>query len=105
MERRESPSVRITDARTSHSDDLRHRQIRYLLSMLVRTLCFVGAVIVDGWLRWVLVVAALFLPYIAVVMANAVSRKPPERAESFSPEARGALGSSPSQNVDHADPA
>jgi hypothetical protein len=105
MERREPSAVRITDARTSHTDDLRHRQIRYLLSMLVRTLCFVGAVIFDGWLRWVLVVAALFLPYIAVVMANAVSRRPPERAESFSPEARGSLGSSPSQNVDHTEPA
>jgi hypothetical protein len=105
MERHESAAVRITDARTAHSADLRHRQIRYLLSMLVRTLCFVGAVIVDGWLRWVLVVAALFLPYIAVVMANAVSRRPPERAESFSPEARGALGASPSQNVDHSEPA
>jgi hypothetical protein len=105
MEHRESPAVRITDARTAHSDDLKHRQIRYLLSMLVRTLCFVGAVIVDGWLRWVLVVAALFLPYIAVVMANAVSRKPPQRAESFSPEARGSLGSAPSQNVDHSEPA
>src|SRR5690606_41842637 len=65
----------ITDARTSHSDDLRHRQIRYLFSMGIRTLCFVGAVVVDSWLRWVLVAGAVFLPYIAVVMANAVDRK------------------------------
>lgn len=103
MDRREPIAVRITDARTSHSDDLRHRQIRYLLSMLIRTLCFVGAVVVDSWLRWVLVVAAVFLPYIAVVMANAVSRRPPDRAESFSPEARGSLKSGTSHNVDHSE--
>ena len=38
--------------------------------MAIRTACFVGAVIVEGWLRWVLVVGAFILPYIAVVMAN-----------------------------------
>ena len=39
-----------------------------------RTLCFVGAILVGpGWLRWVLVAAALLLPYVAVVMANATS--------------------------------
>jgi Protein of unknown function (DUF3099) len=104
MERRESAAVRITDARTSHSDDLRHRQKRYLMSMAIRTLCFIGAVIVDSWLRWVLVVAALFLPYVAVVMANAVGRRPPKRAESMSPEARGTLESGASHNVDHQEP-
>jgi Protein of unknown function (DUF3099) len=101
MERRESAAVRITDARTSHSDDLAHRQKRYLMSMGIRTLCFVGAVIVDSWLRWVLVVAALFLPYVAVVMANAVSRRPPRKAETLSHDARGTLETGPSQNVDH----
>jgi len=39
--------------------------------MAVRTACFLGAVVVGpGWLRWVLVVGAFILPYIAVVMAN-----------------------------------
>ena len=42
--------------------------------MAIRTLCFVGAVVVGpGWLRWVLVVGAFILPYIAVVMANSAS--------------------------------
>ena len=100
MERRESAAVRITDARTSHSDDLRHRQIRYLFSMGIRTLCFVGAVVVDSWLRWVLVAGAVFLPYIAVVMANAVSRRPPKQAETLTIDARGSLGPGPSHNVD-----
>jgi hypothetical protein len=42
--------------------------------MGIRTLCFVGAVVVgDGWLRWVLIVGAFILPYVAVVMANSAA--------------------------------
>jgi hypothetical protein len=42
--------------------------------MAVRTACFIGAVLVGpGPLRWVLVLGAFILPYIAVVMANAAS--------------------------------
>lgn len=62
----------ITGAPTSHSDDLRSREVRYLLSMAVRTVCFLAAVfLAEGWLRWVLLLAAVFLPYVAVVFANA----------------------------------
>ena len=66
--------VRITTAPTSHRDDLDHRRRRYLFSMAIRTACFIGAVLVGpGPLRWVLVLGAFILPYIAVVMANAAS--------------------------------
>lgn len=64
-------SVRITSAQTSHSARIRSRQTRYLVSMGVRTLCFVLAVATDGTLRWIFAVAAIVLPYVAVVMANA----------------------------------
>jgi hypothetical protein len=38
--------------------------------------CFVAAVIVgQGVVMWLLIVAALLLPYVAVVMANAASSK------------------------------
>ena len=51
-----------------------HRQKRYIISMSIRTACFVAAILVGaGWLRWVLVTAAFVLPYIAVVMANSAS--------------------------------
>jgi hypothetical protein len=51
-----------------------HRQKRYMISMAIRTVCFVAAVAVGpGWLRWVLVAAAFLLPYVAVVMANSAS--------------------------------
>ena len=41
--------------------------------MAIRTACFIGAVVADGWVRWILVVLAFVLPYIAVVMANVAS--------------------------------
>ena len=67
-------AVRITTAPLSRSADIAHRQRRYVISMTIRTLCFVGAIAVGpGWLRWVLMAAALVLPYVAVVMANSSS--------------------------------
>jgi Protein of unknown function (DUF3099) len=69
-----APSSRvhkITAARPSLTEDIRSRQTRYLISMTIRTACFLLAIITDGWLRWMFFVAALVLPYIAVVLANA----------------------------------
>jgi hypothetical protein len=64
--------VRITTAHTGRSSDIAARQRRYVISMAIRTVCFIAAVAVGpGWLRWVLIAAAVFLPYVAVVMANA----------------------------------
>jgi Protein of unknown function (DUF3099) len=72
--RHEDTPVRITTAPASHGEDIDRRRRRYLFSMAIRTLCFVGAVAVGpGWLRWVLVVGAFILPYVAVVMANSAS--------------------------------
>lgn len=69
-------AVRITTAATSRDQEIAGRQRRYVISMAVRTACFVGAIVVGpGVLRWVLVAAAVLLPYVAVVMANAVSTK------------------------------
>ena len=66
--------VRITTAPHNPQDDIDRRRRRYVISMTIRTLCFVAAVLVGpGWLRWVLMAGALFLPYVAVVMANSAS--------------------------------
>ena len=66
-------AVRITTA--SASRERRHRGAAAPLHHLDGAsgrVCFVGAIVVgDGWLRWVLIVAAVLLPYVAVVMANA----------------------------------
>jgi hypothetical protein len=64
----------ITGAQSSLDDDLGPRMRRYLISMSVRTVCFVLAVVCHGTLRWTFVVAAVVLPYVAVVMANAAPR-------------------------------
>lgn len=48
--------------------------------MAIRTVCFIGAIIASGWLRWALVAGAVLLPYVAVVMANA-GRKRSERPQ------------------------
>jgi hypothetical protein len=86
--RHEETPVRITTAPTSHGDDIDRRRRRYLFSMAIRTLCFVGAVVVGpGWLRWVLVVGAFILPYVAVVMANSAAPRV-EGADLVQPDPR-----------------
>ncbi|WP_167828747.1 DUF3099 domain-containing protein [Streptomyces sp. MZ04] len=72
------PAESITRARTGLTRDLRGRQRRYLIAMLVRTACVV--VMAATWSRWpVLAVAALIgavvIPYVAVVIAQAHSSR------------------------------
>jgi len=71
MSQHDETPVSITSARTSHSADIRRRQTRYLISMAIRTICFVLAVVLSGPMRWVMVTGAFVLPYFAVVVANA----------------------------------
>jgi hypothetical protein len=66
----------VTGLPSSLRDDQDIRMRRYLVSMIIRTVCFVLAVVAIALLHWtvvgwLLVVAAVVLPYIAVVMANA----------------------------------
>jgi len=90
--RREQQVFTITDAATSHSDELGGRERRYAISMGIRTACFVGAVIADGWLRWTLVAGAVFLPYTSVILANAGVRRRGVGMDAFDPDiARGEL--------------
>jgi hypothetical protein len=43
---------------------------RYTITMAFRTACFLSMLFVHGWPRWALLAGAVFLPYIAVVLAN-----------------------------------
>ena len=70
MRRRKSPVYQITGARPGVREDVNGRTRRYLISMGIRTACFLLAVVTDGWLRWVLIAAAVLLPYLSVVFAN-----------------------------------
>ncbi|HET6627572.1 MAG TPA: DUF3099 domain-containing protein [Nocardioidaceae bacterium] len=88
MPRKDPEPVRITSATRSHRDDIDARQRRYLISMGIRTVCFVAAVLVfvttgQGWLMWALVIASFILPYVAVVMANAGASPDPGGPEPF----------------------
>lgn len=86
MEPRKQQVYSITTAATSHSDDIGGRERRYAISMGIRTLCFIGAIIADGWLRWVLVAGALLLPYTSVILANAGVRTRGSGPSVFGPE-------------------
>ena len=61
----------VTSAKPSLTDDQGARNRQYLVSMSIRVACFLGAVAVEGWLRWTLFVGAVVLPWFAVVIANA----------------------------------
>lgn len=73
--------ISISSAKYAHSDEIPGRMKKYLISMVIRTACFIGAIFTDGILRWVLIAGSLILPYIAVVVANA------GQEQSFAPDA------------------
>jgi Flp pilus assembly protein TadB len=95
-QQRDEPQVyRISGAPRSLKDDQDQRIRRYLLSMVLRTVCFVGAVV--SWVvldqvvvAWLLLVGALLLPYFAVVIANAgrERRRTPPTTTLFTPGAQ-----------------
>lgn len=72
---------RVTDARVPLSKDQASRHRRYLISMSIRSTCFVLCILADGWLRWVLFAGAMVLPWIAVVIANAGRESAPSAAD------------------------
>jgi hypothetical protein len=61
----------ITEAQRPLSVEQVGRTRRYLISMGIRTVCFVAAIFTPGWPRWALIAGAIVLPYLAVVVANA----------------------------------
>lgn len=61
----------ISAVETGLTQDQSGRERRYLISMGLRTACFVGGILAEGALRWILIIGAVVLPYFAVVVANA----------------------------------
>ncbi|WP_354642835.1 DUF3099 domain-containing protein [Kitasatospora camelliae] len=81
-----SEVFRITGARTSLSEDVRGRQRRYVISMLVRTVCVLLAVVlwdVQRILAFAALGGAVLLPYFAVVIANAGRERAPGLPSTF----------------------
>ena len=64
-------SFDITSAPKRLSTDLAARQRRYLISMIIRTVCFLLTVVLPSPYRWFALAGAMILPYVAVVVANA----------------------------------
>ena len=80
MPRKDPEPIRITSATRSRSENVAGRQRRYLISMAVRTACFLAAVFVASWslwLMWVFIIASFILPPVAVVVANAQAETDP----------------------------
>lgn len=65
----------ITDAQAGASADLRSRQVRYLITMGFRVACFIAMIWVPSPWRWILLGAAVVLPYIAVLFANQADQR------------------------------
>jgi len=49
---------------------MRERMIKYALAMGIRMVCLILIFVLDGWFKLVAVAGAVFLPWIAVVIAN-----------------------------------
>jgi hypothetical protein len=61
----------ITAAHRSHAEEMRERMTRYAITMTIRTAGFVLLVVIHNPTRWIFGIAAIVLPYVAVVLANA----------------------------------
>jgi hypothetical protein len=60
----------ITDAATAHSEEMRQRMIKYAVAMGIRMVCLILIFVVDGWFKLVPALGAVFLPWVAVIIAN-----------------------------------
>lgn len=60
-----------TSLESSPEEERKSRLVKYTIAMSVRVVCLVLGVFLDGWAMWVAFAGAIFLPYFAVVIANA----------------------------------
>ncbi|MDM7856461.1 DUF3099 domain-containing protein [Cellulomonas alba] len=79
----------ITNAPEPLADDISRRQVRYLVQMGIRLVCFIGAILTWGhvplWLSLVFIAAAVVLPYTAVIGANAGRERQDDSASYLEP--------------------
>ncbi|TCO18158.1 DUF3099 family protein [Kribbella steppae] len=94
-ERSDEAVISVTSAQPGRSEDLDSRIVRYAWMMSIRIVCFVLAVITPSPWRWMFIVAAVFLPYIAVVLANTQRSRQVSSADPFVAPDRPAIGSHP----------
>jgi predicted tellurium resistance membrane protein TerC len=61
----------ITSLPPSPDQERRARMLRYTIAMTIRVGCIFAMLFVQGWWLAVFAAGAIFLPYVAVVLANA----------------------------------
>lgn len=74
-------TLSVTSVPESPEAERRRRMSQYAIAMTIRTLCVIALVILPSPWLWFAAVGAVFLPYFAVVVANAH-----ETREGTSPE-------------------
>lgn len=62
----------VTSVGQNPEAERKTRMIKYTVSMTIRVICLILGMVVTGWLQWLFFAGAIFLPYIAVVIANDV---------------------------------
>jgi hypothetical protein len=80
-----SISASVSNVGEPLSRDQSSRARKYFISMMIRTACFILAVVLPSPYRWVALFGAVVLPYIAVVVANAGRESVRGRATVISP--------------------
>ena len=60
----------ITTLPPSPEAERRARMIKYTIAMSIRVLCIFAMLFAEGWWLAVFAAGAVFLPYVAVVLAN-----------------------------------
>lgn len=81
--------VLITDAPEDPEKELRRREVRYVVMMMIRAACLLGAAVIVAqrpwlWQLWapLCVAGAVLIPWLAVIIAN---DRPPKKRRPASP--------------------
>lgn len=76
----------VTSLDLSPEQERKQRMVRYTIAMSIRTLCIILGVISTGVLMWLFFALAIFLPYFAVVLANAQGGKSSKQSDRLAPK-------------------
>jgi hypothetical protein len=80
------PQQTITSIPVSPDEDRKRRMVQYTVAMSIRLVCVIAVFFVHGWWAVLPIIGAVFLPSIAVILANNIGssrssshEKPPTR--------------------------
>lgn len=76
----------VTSLDLSPDQERKQRMIRYSIAMSIRTLCIILGVVSTGVWMWIFFALAIFLPYFAVVLANAQGGRSTKQSERLAPK-------------------